>query len=263
MLQLPPDYIHALEEVLNTSLSPNFLKTREGKQFIQKMSREVSRITFGLRDEHAAFVESKYLKEEMIRQAYLLYYATIGHLKIWPSLRELAQGGFFNGRETITHLDLGSGPGTAVWGLATYLTHEQPHVTLNTLSTDALAENLRLVERFANHLKVPVATSQLDLTSLSISAVIPRTSSLITLMNVLAEIDEKHDAAIIDFLHAHLEENGAIISIEPSRKTESRRALRFRDRMVDAGFFVFAPCCRMGHCPALENHDNWCHTEIR
>lgn len=267
MLQLPPDYIRALEEVLGHSLDEKYLRSVAGKRFIQQMSRETSTITLGLRDEHASFVESKYLKNEAIRSAYLLYYSTIGLLKIWPPLRELAAGGFFQDKKNLRHLDLGGGTGTALWGLSTYLKQEQSHVQLNSTVTDALQENLRLVEKFAKHLHVPVSTSPLDLTALpdnrGISAFARMTKvDLVTMMNVLAEIDETHDNDIIEFLSSQLSADGAIISIEPSRKTESRRALRFRDRMVAAGFFVYAPCCRTGSCPALVDENNWCHTEI-
>ncbi len=81
-------------------------------------------------------------------------------------------------------------------------------------------------------------------------------------MNVLNEVDEAHDANIIAMLGSRLAAGGAIVMIEPASREESRRALRFRDRMVEAGFHVYAPCCRTGGCPALEDEDNWCHTEI-
>ena len=51
--------------------------------------------------------------------------------------------------------------------------------------------------------------------------------------------------------------------IEPSTREQSRRALRFRDRMVEHGFTVFAPCTRTGVCPALADETNWCHTEVK
>jgi ribosomal protein RSM22 (predicted rRNA methylase) len=266
MLQLPPDYTRALEEVLGFSLTG--LSGKAGKKKLDAIVRGVMSLTQGLTKERAEFVRSEYLRNEEQLQAYLLYYTSTNLLKLWPPLRELARDGFFERRTSISHLDLGSGTGAAVWGLATYLKNEQPNVTLKTLSTDKLPQNLKVIERFAKAMNAPIATSVLDLTSLPNGrAWIPAsagmtTFDLVTLMNVLAEIGESHDENIISFLKERSSDGSAIVMIEPANRELSRRALRFRDRMVAAGFFVYAPCCRTGGCPALMDEDNWCHTEI-
>ena len=261
-LILPQEYIHTLESYLDiTDLSG---------LGVRRYAEAVGRISHGLTKEHESYVTSRYLKDEETRKAYLLYYSTINLLKIWPPLRELSRSGFFAGKGTLRHLDLGSGPGTATWGLATYLKEEQPSIAqLVTRSTDALKENLRLVEQFArlfskqiSPLEVRLTTAPLDLSNLNANEADSSIHDLITMMNVLAELDDEHDAAIIELLSNKLTEAGAIVMIEPSRKSESRRALRFRDRMAAAGFNVYAPCCKTGSCPALEDEGNWCHTEI-
>lgn len=271
VLTIPPEYTRALEEVLGITLSKDALNQRETKNRVRRIAEHVAQISEGLTLDRDEFVRSAYLRDEEQQQAYLLYYTTTNLLKIWPPLRELARSGFFEEHSEIRHLDIGTGTGAAVWGLATYLGQEQPTVrTLSTRATDKLPKNLKLVERFATAFKsIPklvLSTSQLDLTELfepneSLSDHPPK-HDLITMMNVLAEIDETHDEKIAKYVDVSLAEGGAIIMIEPASRELSRRALRFRNRMVVAGWHVYSPCCKSGGCPALDEKDNWCHTEI-
>ncbi len=39
----------------------------------------------------------------------------------------------------------------------------------------------------------------------------------------------------------------------------SRELLAVRDRLVEAGMFVVAPCVRQASCPALAKERDWCH----
>ncbi|HWF43017.1 MAG TPA: small ribosomal subunit Rsm22 family protein, partial [Candidatus Kapabacteria bacterium] len=238
-------------------------------KFIQSVAKAVTQISHGLTKDRESFVASRYLTNAELQRAYLAYYTTTNLLKLWPPLRELAISGFFAKRDKIKQIDIGSGTGAAIWGLATYLLHEQPNITkLIAEATDSLPKNLNIIERFAtkfqNHLNpfvLNLHTSHLDLSVLKKND--GSQYDLITIMNVLNEVEESHDAAIVQNLSAQLADGGAIITIEPATREESRRALRFRDRMVASGFHVYAPCCRTGGCPALIDEDNWCHTEIR
>ncbi|MDP4199780.1 MAG: small ribosomal subunit Rsm22 family protein [Bacteroidota bacterium] len=266
MLQLPREYTVALEEVLGLRLIDDRPASKETRTKLARIARDVIQLSEGLTKSREEFVRSEYLRDEDQQQAYFLYYTTTNLLKLWPPLRELARSGFFANRSELHHLDLGTGTGAAIWGLATYLEREQPAIsTLHADARDKLARNLRTVGQFASNLKMSldlrVSTSQIDLTALAI-AKDDRTFDLISLMNVLGEIDEMQDAEIIAFIDRSLAEHGAAIMIEPASREVSRRALRFRDRMVAAGFHVFSPCCRSGDCPALEDENNWCHTEI-
>ncbi len=271
MLQIPSEYILALQEVLSVDLSNEGLRSVRGREFIGRTADSVMKLSHGLTRERAGFASSKYLNDPKIREAYLCYYTTTNLLKIWPPLRELSLSGFFVNRTELRQLDIGTGTGAAVWGLATYLMQEQPSITkLVVEATDSLNKNLKTVEGFGarlqNHLKplsIAIKVSGLDLSLRSDRANALHTQhDVITLMNVLNEVDESLDDEIIAMLRIRLADDGAIVMIEPASREESRRALRFRDRMVRAGFFVHAPCCKTGSCPALAVPDNWCHTEV-
>jgi ribosomal protein RSM22 (predicted rRNA methylase) len=269
-LIVPDDYIASLEEVLGTSLGKEALHSPATKRMLTEAAKTVQQISEGLTQDRDSFVKSKYLKKHDQRRAYLLYYVTTNFLKLWPPLRELAQSGFFD-RGEIKHLDLGSGPGTAAFGLWSYLDQVESLAQCFSLLTDSLDENLKEAEKALRPFAMRVAaapslaTATWDIRNTSIPEAVQKGApyDMITMMNVVNELPEEIDDALIERLLSLLKDDGAIIMIEPSTRELSRRALRFRDHSVQKGAFVYAPCARYGGCPALIDEDNWCHTEVR
>ena len=270
-LIVPDDYIASLQEVLGASLGKEAMHDKATRKLLTDAAEVVQQISEGLTQDRDSFVKSKYLKKHEQRRAYLLYYVTTNFLKLWPPLRELAQSGFFD-RAEINHLDVGSGPGTAAFGLWSFLDSVGSASTCNTLLTDSLSENLieaeKAVRPFTKRVSTTtsLATATWDLRNAG--PVLERVQEnaqydLITMMNVINELPEDVDDTLIDRLLSMLRDDGAIVMIEPSTRELSRRALRFRDRMVEHKAFVYAPCTRDGGCPALIDHDNWCHTDVR
>lgn len=268
-LILPSEYIASLEEVLGTMLGKDAMHSPSARRILQEAAKSVQQISEGLTKQRDSFVASKYLKKHDQRRAYLLYYVTTNFLKLWPPLRELAQSEFFD-RENVKHLDVGSGPGTSAFGLWSFLDSSGSQATCSSLLTDSLNENLIEAEKslrpFKQRLasKPELSTTVWDLRHSSIPDRIEKSGpfDLITIMNVVNELPEDGDERLIGKLMSLLRDDGAIIMIEPSMREVSRRSLRFRDRVVASGAFVFAPCARYGGCPALAGEDNWCHTEV-
>lgn len=269
-LEIPTEYNSALEEVLGLSLTRE-AGSREYTQTIRRIAAQVEAISKGLTTEREEFVASKYLKDAAQQEAYRVYYMTTNLLKLWPPLNELAQRGFFELSRPINHLDLGAGTGTASASLALYLAQHYSSSTLRSLATDSLTANLASTRQFAEvlgrhlDLDLDVRTELWDLSKPDrVPPLVGKEASydLITIMNVLNELPESDDDALIASLSELVGEEGAIVMIEPSTRELSRRALRFRDRMVAHNYFVYAPCTRAGKCPALLIEDDWCHTEI-
>jgi ribosomal protein RSM22 (predicted rRNA methylase) len=270
-LIVPDDYIASLEEVLGASLGKEAMHDKSTRKLLTEAAEVVQQISEGLTQDRDSFVNSKYLKKQDQRKAYLLYYVTTNFLKLWPPLRELAQSGFFD-RSEIRHLDIGSGPGTAAFGLWSFLDSIGCTATCSSLLTDSLSDNLIEAEKalrtFAKRVKVAtsLATTRWDLRN---AGAVPEQVQhgaqydIITMMNVINELPEDVDDTLIHRLLSMLKEDGAIVMIEPSTRELSRRALRFRDRMVAHEAFVYAPCTKYGGCPALVDADNWCHTDVR
>lgn len=53
--------------------------------------------------------------------------------------------------------------------------------------------------------------------------------------------------------------NGWMVLIEPALRETSRGLLELRDRLVQAGMVVVAPCLHQQACPALARPRDWCH----
>jgi ribosomal protein RSM22 (predicted rRNA methylase) len=218
------------------------------------------------------FLASDYLRSKEIREAYMLYYMTTNLLKIIPPLRELSYSNFFEQTSPLRVLDLGSGTGAAIWGLLSYLHDEGKATAPDITLTDSLTENLSEAENFSRHFikQFPGIIPRLSFEKFDLRKPgdIPEKIKsigmfhLITIMNVLNELDEAGDSALLETLMSLLDEHGAIIMIEPATRTQSRRLLRFRDLAVQQGATIYSPCTRQGNCPALIKEDDWCHTEV-
>jgi len=53
--------------------------------------------------------------------------------------------------------------------------------------------------------------------------------------------------------------DGVAILVEPALRETSRALLGVRDRLIEAGLFVEAPCLWQGPCPALVRERDFCH----
>ena len=54
-----------------------------------------------------------------------------------------------------------------------------------------------------------------------------------------------------------------IIIVEPSTQMAGRRLMEFRQKLIDQGFHIWAPCTHQQLCPLLtESKRDWCHDRI-
>jgi ribosomal protein RSM22 (predicted rRNA methylase) len=271
VLILPDEYTAALRERLEFDLSSQSLATRVGKAYIARKAEIVSHISEGLTTNRAEFLASGYLRQKEIREAYALYYMTTNLLKVIQPLRELSVSNFFELSPPLRILDLGTGTGAAAWGVLSYLCDQWKNSTPEITLTDSLGENLHEAENFSRHFvpRLPAAPKLafeiFDLRKPEIIADKIKSSvpyHIVTMMNVLNELEEENDSALLTLLMSLLDEQGALIMIEPATRIESRRLLRFRDFAISRGATVYSPCTRQAGCPALMKEDDWCHTDI-
>ncbi|HVZ88120.1 MAG TPA: class I SAM-dependent methyltransferase [Polyangia bacterium] len=66
-------------------------------------------------------------------------------------------------------------------------------------------------------------------------------------------------ARVLAWTRALLAPAGRLILIEPALRETSRDLLAVRDRLLEAGLHVVAPCFWAGPCPALARDRDWCH----
>jgi SAM-dependent methyltransferase len=81
------------------------------------------------------------------------------------------------------------------------------------------------------------------------------------LLNELAGTTTVAQRAALVFAWARelLADGGHILLVEPALRETGRDLLSVRDKLVEAGFFVVAPCFWQGPCPALLRERDWCH----
>ncbi len=264
----PALYTETLEEVLRLRLDDDSIKSKAVRSKLTAVAKAVAALSKGLTKGRSAFLEHSYLSNADLHAAYQLYFTTTNFLKIVPPLRELSYSGFFERRDSLSVLDLGSGTGAGLWGLLSFLAEEQYQLSCDLHAVDSVPENLKSITAFHTAIsrrtdaKTLLKTSLLDLEALSKSSFDKR-YDLIIIMNTLNELSDESKLNLLDLLPQWLTDDGVFIIIDPATRAESRGVLSFRDKAVEQGWTVYAPCTRQQQCPALSDEDNWCHSEYK
>ena len=155
--------------------------------------------------------------------------------------------------EPVSQLDLGAGPGTALWAAADLwpslvrVTAVEPEPAMVRLGRELAARSASLpkVEWVGGALPQAVPAGPFD---------------LVTLGYVLSELDGAALADTID--RAWAAASHALVIVEPGTPAGYRRVLAARDRLLAAGGTVVAPCPHDRGCP-LAGTDDWCHFAVR
>lgn len=265
-LSVPQNYVSNLERLLGLELSHEALITKKGRKALEPFVQGVSALSSGLTKEKNELIQRKYLREDDIRNAYLLYYTTTNFLKVIQPLHEWLP--YFGG-DTLRILDLGCGTGAATWGVLDYLsTHEHSIKKVEVTFADYIKENLDICKKlFALQeveFEIHADYHQIDIKD---DRVVKKVFGegkydLIIMMNTLNELPEDGDTERINTFTALLADDGALLIIEPASKPESRRLLSFRDTAIWKKMTVYSPCTHQAKCPALIKADDWCFNEV-
>jgi ribosomal protein RSM22 (predicted rRNA methylase) len=159
-----------------------------------------------------------------------------------------------SGWQPSSHLDIGGGTGAAAWAAAgvwpgprpvAIVDWSEPALALGRdLASCATEESLREAQWLHRPLEPSVVTKPAD---------------LVTLSYVLGELPAEVRDALID----RIASQGQVVAIvEPGTPAGYARILAARDRLVEAGMDVVAPCPHNAGCP-LERVRDWCHFAVR
>jgi len=214
---------------------------------LKDVAQGIRTLSAGLTRERS-LVGATYLDDPRLLGAYLLFYWPVSYAQARAVLGEL-------GRRPRTVLDLGSGPGPVAFAA---LDAGATEVTAADRSAPALA----IARALAAEAEEPLATRPW-----SRGAALPEGRfELISLGHVLNELgrgpaalDER--AALLERAAEQLRPGGSLLVLEPALRETSRDLLAVRDRMVERGFAIRAPCLWQGRCPALIKPTDWCHAE--
>lgn len=180
--------------------------------------------------------------EPYCKLAYRHYYFPLNYIR---NMRVIQQGQNVNFFNHIEHtIDWGAGPGTASLALKNSLNLKSQ--LLIEKSTTALSAFKDIYDQLQN----PTMTSVLDLKKINMD----KSKTLLTLSYSLTEMAE---------LPQGWDQFEALMIVEPSTRDDGRKLLLVRQKLIDAGYTIWAPCLHQKQCPLLiHSKSDWCHDRI-
>jgi ribosomal protein RSM22 (predicted rRNA methylase) len=151
-------------------------------------------------------------------------------------------------------LDLGAGPGTALWAAADVW----PTLRASTAveAEPAMAELGRALAAASDR---PSVAGAAWIAGRLPEAIPDERFDLVTLGYVLAELDDAAQAATVE---RAWDAAGTLVVVEPGTPAGYRRVLAARDRLLGRDAVLAAPCPHERACP-LAGGDHWCHFAVR
>jgi len=218
---------------------------------------------------------SDYMQSRWHRAAYYLYFLPANFAKAWAVLSELAA--CVPGRDNLSILDVGSGPGSLSLGALDYFVrrHGVKRLSITALDSSRLAlEDLRsLVRGHAESLAAEgfAADVSVETRTVDVAAATPPAGAwdIILFGDSLNELwrgagDAVGERArLLASYSSNLAADGSTVVIEPALKEVSRALQAVRDGLVARhGLRIYAPCLRQNECPMLSQRQerDWCHT---
>ncbi|MEW1566135.1 small ribosomal subunit Rsm22 family protein [Streptomyces sp. NPDC093509] len=151
-----------------------------------------------------------------------------------------------------SHVDVGGGTGAATWAVNATWEGARP-VTVLDWAEPALALGRQIA---AANPELSGATWQRSRIGAALTI---ESTDLVTVSYVLGELTEDDRASVVDAAASAAQ---AVVIIEPGTPDGYTRVLAARDRLIDAGFHVAAPCPHSAACPIVPGED-WCHFSAR
>lgn len=150
------------------------------------------------------------------------------------------------------HVDVGGGTGAATWAVNATWAGERA-VTVLDWAEPALALGREIA---AANRELKAAEWQRSRIGAALTI---ESTDLVTVSYVLGELTETDRAAVVDAAAAS---GQAVVIVEPGTPDGYTRVIEARDRLIDAGFHIAAPCPHSATCPIAPGQD-WCHFSAR
>ncbi|MGW3149133.1 small ribosomal subunit Rsm22 family protein [Streptomyces sp. NPDC001177] len=151
-----------------------------------------------------------------------------------------------------SHVDAGGGTGAATWAVSATWDGVRP-VTVLDWAEPALALGREIA---AANPALRDATWQRSRIGAALTI---ESTDLVTVSYVLNELSAADRAALVDAAAAAAQ---AVVIVEAGTPAGYARVIEARDRLIDAGFQVAAPCPHSAACPIVPGED-WCHFSAR
>ncbi|MFD8418438.1 small ribosomal subunit Rsm22 family protein [Streptomyces sp. NPDC059668] len=151
-----------------------------------------------------------------------------------------------------SHVDVGGGTGAATWAVNATWPGARPVTVLDwaepalALGREIAATNPELTPARWHRTRIGAALTL-------------ESTDLVTVSYVLGELTAADRASVVTAAAAAA---GTVVIIEPGTPDGYARVIEARDRLIDAGFRVAAPCPHSAACPIVPGED-WCHFSAR
>lgn len=172
--------------------------------------------------------------------AYLCYYLPLNSTRLKGIIAEAEKREFFKGLEHV--IDFGAGLATASLTLA-------ETQSLQFHLVERASEPQKIIEKHFPQFRA----SQWERTFSAGKLKDPK-KTLALFSYSLTELTDLPDWAY---------QCEALMLVEPSTQQDGRKLLQLRQKLLEKGFHVWAPCTHAGPCPLLtQSKTDWCHDRV-
>lgn len=190
-----------------------------------------------------------HLSDEMFARAYLATRLPATFAAVRASLESAAE--LMPDFAPKSLLDVGAGPGTALWAAAD---------CWPSLSSARMLEASASIRKVGEALSAHAGLDSIEWTAADASKAIEAgKADLVTLAYVLDELSPAEGLALVEQLWAATE--GLLVIVEPGTPAGWKRMMAVRERLVERGAHLVAPCPHSRDCPLAE--PDWCHFSRR
>ncbi|MCW2243696.1 small ribosomal subunit Rsm22 family protein [Azospirillum canadense] len=234
-MELPPTLRHAVDRALD-GIALSDLK-RAADRLSQRYRAEVRDGRFHLSDDLAA-------------RAYLATRLPATYAAVRASMGVVAEAR--PDFAPVTGLDVGAGPGTALWAAAD---------CWPSLDDVLLVEGSPAIRAVGEALAREAVPARIQWRAGDVASGLPEGEprDLVTLAYVLDELSEEARDRLVDRLWALTADT--LLVVEPGTPAGWGRILRARRRLAEAGAHILAPCVHSAACPLAA--PDWCHFSRR
>jgi ribosomal protein RSM22 (predicted rRNA methylase) len=187
-----------------------------------------------------------HLSDKLAAQAYLATRLPATYAAIRASLAAVAESRPDFAPQSL--LDVGAGPGSALWAASD---------CWDSLDEATLVETSEAIRKVGTELSAHAAPTRVSWMTGDIETILPKLprADLVTLAYVLDELPPALIGRVADELWSLT--GDTLIVVEPGTPAGWRRAMVVRDRLIDAGAHLVAPCPHQADCPLAA--PDWCH----
>ncbi|MGL4426804.1 MAG: small ribosomal subunit Rsm22 family protein [Alphaproteobacteria bacterium] len=155
-----------------------------------------------------------------------------------------------------TLLDVGTGPGTALWAYQETFQGLEAFTGVDQSAT-FLRHATKLLEPFSS--QCVVTLEQRNFLKKGSASLAPH--ELVILSYILNELSL--EAAKFALTEAWRLSTSTLVLVEPGTSKCFEKFLVWREHLIQLGAFIWAPCPHLQACPLANNPTDWCHVHVR